>query len=164
MTPEEAQKAIEASNSFSDRFHDIERTLNAERERKKARLAHLQSELPGLLAAEILGEGKNGHVAEARQEITEIEARLEEVPLIFKGLRAIEHEHNARHARALNHLRRAEAEASWEAYKKELKENYSKELAGKFRQLSRDLNRWDEARLFLEPLTENGDESTKPAR
>lgn len=152
MTPEEAQNTIEASDNFSDGFHDIERTLNAERERKQARLAHLKSELPGLLASETLGECKKGLVAEVRQEITEIEVRLEEVPLIFKGLRAIEHEHNAKHAKALNLLRRAEAEATWEEWKEQLKENYSKELAGRFKQLSHDLGCWDEARLFLEPI------------
>jgi len=110
MTPDQAREIIQASNDFVEKFHNGERTLNAERNRIKARLAHLQEEMPELLAAEVLGEIQNGKVREARDEIAAIENRLAEIPVIFRGLRAREHKYNVAHARALNALRHHKVE------------------------------------------------------
>ena len=166
MGVQEAKKVIDQCMDFIEKHHTTLRCIEREREAKEARRALLEKELPGLLAAQALGEvnGNEAKVTAVEDEIESLGRDLKRAPLIIRGLQARQDKNNIDHAGALNILRRAEAEASWQDYKNQLRENYSKELAGKFRQLSRDLNRWDEARLFLEPLTENGDESTKPAR
>jgi len=166
MGVREAKKVIDQCMEFIERHHITQRCIEREREEKEARRALLEKELPGLLAAQALGElnGNEAKVTAVEDEIEALARDLKRAPLIIRGLQARQDRNNMEHAGALNILRRAEAETTWEDYKKELKENYSKELAGRFRQLGHDLNRWDEARLFLEPLKENGDESTKPAR
>jgi len=159
MGVQEAKKVIDQCMEFIEKHHISLRCIERERAEKEARRALLEKELPGLLAAQALGElnGNEAKVtaAEVEAEIEAIERDLKRTPLILRGLQARQDKNNLEHAGALNILRRADAEAAWEEMKKQLKENYNKELAGRFRQLSHDLGRWDEeGRLFLEPIEE----------
>lgn len=152
MTPKEAQETIDASMLFLDRYYSIEKSLNKERERKKARLSHLKEELPELLASEILGESPNGKVEEVRREISDIEARLEYIPLVLMGLRSREHQHNVKHAAALNFLTMHDREKQFDEMKGQLEKKYDKVLGQQFRQLAADLGRSDEVRDWMDDL------------
>lgn len=88
--------------------------INGEQSRSKARLAHLEKELPLLQAREFLGEIASEGVMRVRTEIAELKEFLVNAPITILGIQGMQRTVIVAHARALNKLHRLQAATSGE--------------------------------------------------